>query len=288
MKNYKKYLPYIALGGLLIVTCIVFYFLYFKNQHTNLLKVAFLDIGQGDSIYIEAPNGKQMLIDGGPNSVVLSRLSKVMPFADRSIDIVLATHDDSDHIGGLPSVLSNYKVGYVVENGATSNTSTYKDLESKITKGGVKKLIARRGMKFVLDQEKNIYFQVLFPDRDVQEMDSNDGSIVGKLVYGNESFMLTGDATKYTELLIKHNEDPTTLHSQVLKLGHHGSHTSSSELWLEVVAPDVAVISAGLHNRYGHPHQDVLDRLKNLNIPYWATYKQGTIIFKTDGLTLSH
>ena len=98
--------------------------------------------------------------------------------------------------------------------------------------------------------------------------------------------MLMGDATKYTEYLVKQNESPDTLHAQVLKLGHHGSHTSSSELWLEAVHPDMAIISAGRNNKYGHPHQDILDRLKSLHIPYLGTYQKGTIILKTDGLKI--
>lgn len=249
--------------------------------------VAFLDIGQGDSIYIEAPNGRQLLIDGGPDDAVLARLSQVMPFGDQSIDMVLATHADADHIGGLASVIRDYHVPRIIENGASSKTKVFENLENTITQHNVEKIIARRGMHIVLDEKKNIYFDILFPDRDVSGFkETNDGSIVGKLVYGNESFMLTGDATKYTENLIMHNESREVLHSQVLKLGHHGSHTSSSELWLEDVHPDISIISAGLHNRYGHPHKETLNALSVLHIPYLATYQKGTIIFKTDGVKL--
>ena len=286
MKNIRRYLPYILLVMLIISAIGIWYMIYVRSHHSNLLKVAFLDIGQGDAIYIEAPNGRQMLIDAGPGPVVLQKLSQVMPFGDRSIDMLVVTNPDQDHIGGFVDILNRYEVGYILEPGTPKHTIVYKDLQSSIVKHNVKKEIARKGMRIFLDKEKNIYFDILFPDRDVSTWSPNDGSIVGKLVYGNESFMLTGDATKYTENIIMHNEVGSTLHTQVLKLGHHGSHTSSSALWLEKVHPDVAIISAGLHNRYGHPHQDVLDSLANLHIPYLATYQKGTIIFKTDGVKM--
>ncbi len=288
MKYLKKYLLPILIVVLFISSLTIVYFAYAQKDSSNLLKVAFLDIGQGDAIYIEAPNGKQMLIDGGPDGKILQRLSEVMPFGDRSINIILATHVDSDHISGLSYVLNNYKVDDVIENGATSKTMVYRNLEKEILKNKIPKIIANNKMRIILDKEKNIYFDILFPDRDVSKMDSNDGSIVGRLVYGNESFMLTGDATIYTENMIRWNESPSSLRSQVLKLGHHGSRTSSSLLWLEEVNPDVAIISAGKNNRYGHPHKEILDRLKKLNIPYLATYKEGNIIFKTDGIKMFH
>jgi competence protein ComEC len=275
---------------LLVISCgIIWHKVYLRSHQGYILKVAFLDIGQGDAIYIEAPNGRQMLIDSGPGPIILSKLAAVMPFGDRSLDLVLATHTDADHIGGFPSVFENYKVGEIVENGASSDTDIYASLENEISNHAVGKVIARRGMRIVLDRENDIYFDILYPDRDVSHFtEANDGSIVGKLVYGDESFMLTGDATKYVENLIMHNESDETLKSEVLKLGHHGSHTSSSELWLSKVQPSLAIISAGLHNRYGHPHKEVLDLLAKLKIPFLATYQKGTIIFKTDGSKLSY
>ena len=285
MKITRKYLPYILIFSLLIFTAGILFFA-FKHQNSNQLKVVFLDVGQGDSIYIEAPNGRQMLIDGGPDAKLLSSLSRVMPFADRSIDMVLATHPDMDHIGGLPLLLDNYKVASIVENGATSTSKAFSSLEDKIIKKKINKIIARRGMHIILDEKKNIYFDILFPDRDILNMDSNDGSIVGKLTYGANSFMLTGDAPIYTENLIQWNEKDSTLHSDVLKLGHHGSRTSSSILWLEKVNPKVAIISAGKNNRYGHPHKELLDRLFTLHIPFLSTADLGNIVFKSDGVNL--
>ena len=286
MERHKKYLPHLLIIFLFLIASGLWYNLYAASSNSNYLKVVFLDVEQGDSIYIETPDGHQMLIDGGPDARVLSQLSQVMPFGDRSIDVVVATHPDADHIGGLPQILDTYEVSTFIENGVTSNTKVYQSLEQKILKNKIKKIIALRGNSILLDKEKNIHFDILFPDRDVSNFDSNDASVVGKLVYGNESFMLTGDATVYTENLIKWNESDAILKSQVLKLGHHGSHTSSSLPWLESVNPEISIISAGKDNRYGHPHKDILERLKDLKIPYLATYEKGNIIFKTDGENL--
>lgn len=288
MKQYKKYLPYILVFSIFILAITTWYFVAFSHKESIYLKVVFLDVGQGDSIYIEAPNGRQVLIDGGPDAKLLSSLSKVMPFADRSIDMLIATHADMDHIGGFPILLDNYKVTSIIENGAMSTTKTFSNLEEKISKNKIKKIIAHRGMHIILDENKNIYLDILFPDRDIADMESNDGSIVAKLIYNNNSFMFTGDATIYTENLIEWNEVDSTLHSDVLKLGHHGSKTSSSILWLEKVSPEVAIISAGKNNRYEHPNQETLDKLNKLNIPYLSTAILGNIIFKSDGVNLSY
>lgn len=286
MERLRKYLPYILLISLLILTIGIWFFIYKNNNHNDYLKVVFLDVGQGDSIYIEAPNKKQILIDGGPDAKLLSSLAQVIPFADRSIDMIVATHPDMDHIGGFPLLIDNYKITSIIENGVTSDTKISSSLEEKILKNKIKKIIARRGMRIILDEKKNIYLDILFPDRDISDLDSNDGSIVAKLIYGDNSFMFTGDATIYTENLIEWNEKGDTLQSDVLKLAHHGARTSSSTLWLEKVDPEVAIVSAGKNNSYGHPHQELLDRLSSLHIPFLNTAEKGNIIFKSDGLKL--
>ena len=287
MKYFKKYLPYILAISLFVIGFAVLY-ITFKSSNSPYLKVVFLDVGQGDAIYIEAPNGRQVLIDGGPDAKLLSSLAKVMPFADRSIDMLIATHPDMDHIGGFPLLLDNYKVTSIIENGLVSGTEVYESLEGKVVKKKINKIIAHRGMHIVLDDKKNIYIDILYPDRDVSGFESNEGSIVGKLVYGESSFLFTGDASLYTENLIEWNEKDTTLQSDVLKLGHHGSRTSSSILWLEKVNPEVAIISVDKNNKYGHPHPELLDRLSSLKIPFLITYEKGNIIFKTDGVKLIH
>lgn len=282
MKYFKKYLPYILIVFLFITAINILFFAYYRPRN-NYLKVAFLDVGQGDAIYIEAPNGKQMLVDGGVGVEILPSLIKVMPIFDKSIDMIIVTNPDQDHIGGLVEVLKNYKIGMIIEPGTQSDTLIYQNLQKEILKNKITKRIGKKGMHIVLDDKENIYFDILFPDRDVSNWERNDGSIVGKLVYNDKSFLLMGDSTKYTENLIMWNENLKKLKSNVIKLGHHGSNTSSSLLWLEKVDPDIAIISAGKNNRYGHPHKSVLDSLKLLDILYLATYEKGNIILKTNG-----
>ncbi|MFA6393127.1 MAG: MBL fold metallo-hydrolase [Candidatus Paceibacterota bacterium] len=282
MERIKKYLPYL-LVIILIIFVISIWFLALNHKNNKYLKVVFLDVGQGDAIYIEAPNGRQMLVDGGPDATLLSRLSKVMPFADRSIDMIVATHPDQDHIGGFPLLLDNYKVRSILENGWTGDSKVSTSLEEKIVQKKINKIIAHRGMHIILDDKRNIYFDILFPDRDITNFESNDASIVGKLVYGENSFMLTGDASLYTENLIEWNENDKTLDADVLKLGHHGSRTSSSILWLKKVSPEIAIISVDKGNKYGHPHKELLERLSFLHIPFLSTALIGNIIFESDG-----
>lgn len=286
MISKRRHLSILWATTVVILIAIYGYFYSNTSSHTSYLRVVFLDVGQGDSIYIEAPNGRQVLVDGGPDASVVSQLASVMPLFDKTIDLVVATHADADHIGGLSAVLDDYTVSRVLENGAGGKTKTYQKLEQKIIDHHIQKDIARRGMHIIIDEKENIYFDILYPDRDVVNLDSNDGSIVGRLTYGGQSFMLTGDAPNNVENIIIKNEKPEFLKSSVLKLGHHGSHTSSSTEWLRAISPSYAIISAGLNNRYGHPHKETLDKLDSLQIPYLATYEKGNIEFDTDGLNL--
>lgn len=247
------------------------------------LTVAFLDVGQGDAIFIEGPTGNQMLVDGGPNKKVLRELGAMMPFSDRTIDIVLATHPDQDHIGGLPEVLSRFKTDLFLESGNTSDTGAYKALAHAVEESGAKTIIARRGMDIHLGGGARAL--VLFPDRDMSEAESNSSSIVLLVTYGDISFLLTGDAPKSIEQYLV-SLDGDALAAEVLKAGHHGSKTSTGELFLAAVAPAHVVISAGKNNRYGHPHEDVMALLKKSDIKILETRTAGTIIFRSDGETL--
>lgn len=251
------------------------------------MKVAFLDVGQGDSIFIQAPNGKQMLIDGGRSSSILSELDRVMPFGDRSIDVIIATHPDADHIGGLVDVLRTYTVDSFIETQAKSQSNIYQILQKQIKDKNIEHILGQSGIQIVLDTDRGVYFDILYPDvSNVSGWDTNDASIIGKLVYGNTSILLTGDSPISKELyLVK--KDRQILDVDILKLGHHGSRTSSSINYLEATSPQIAIISAGLNNQYGHPHKEVLDNLKELNIPYLSTYTEGTIICSSDAIEMS-
>lgn len=282
MKFFKKYQVYIFIGVLVISAILLAYFIYIRDFNHKYLKVIFFDVGQGDAIYIETPNKKQVLIDGGPDDSVLPLLSKFMPFGDRSIDLVVATHPDSDHISGLVDVLGDYKVKTVIDNGVVNGTTVYNNLEKEIKENKIKNITAKSGMKIILDEKRNIYLDILSPFEDISKEDTNDNSIVARLSYGNQSFLFTGDATIYSEVLM-HQREKNLLDADVLKLGHHGSKGSSSILFLEDVSPKISIISAGKNNRYGHPDEETLERLKELQIPYISTINEGNIIFKTDG-----
>ncbi len=267
----------------------------FKEERSGILTVAFLNIGQGDSIFIEAPNGNQILIDGGPGKSVLRELSKVMPFYDRSIDVVLATHADQDHIGGLPDVLDKYKVAIFMETGVAGGSSSYKELEKIVAEKSqglplgnfegeaLKKILARRDM--VIDLGDGAILEILFPDRDPTGMETNASSVIARLVYGENEFMFTGDSPKSIEqYLVSYQGE--SLVADVLKAGHHGSKTSSSEFFVAAVSPEYAVISAGKDNRYKHPNQEVLDIFNDFGAKILRTDQDGRIVFKSDGVEL--
>jgi competence protein ComEC len=277
---------YLSIGFGTLLFVIWFFILQSLPHDSGKLKVAFLDIGQGDAIYIEAPNGNQMIIDGGPGNALMNALPDVLPWGDRTIDVVVISNPDADHYSGIIPLLEKYDVASIIEPGTQSETSLYQTLEEHIIGEHVPHVIAKRGMEIVLDSEKHISYKVLFPDRDVSTWETNDGSIVGKLIYGDTSFLLMGDATILTEGIVVAENKNSLDDVDVLKLGHHGSRTSTGNPILTATTPDVAIISAGLSNNYGHPHQEVLDRLLALHIPYLVTFKEGTIVYESDGKSL--
>jgi competence protein ComEC len=246
----------------------------------GLLTVAFLDVGQGDSIYIETPDGVQLLIDGGPDNSVLRQLGRVMPFWDRSIDVVLATHSDKDHVGGLVDVLERYEVKNLVMTENVNDTAVADVFNYLAGEEGSNITYARAGQQFQLGASTTLI--VYSPASDPTSWESNAASIVAQLVYGEVAIMLTGDASIGIEDYLADNYGEL-LRSQVLKLGHHGSKTSSGAKFLASVQPEYSIVSAGRDNRYGHPHAEVLERVEAVGSKILNTAEEGTIIFKSDG-----
>jgi competence protein ComEC len=275
--NLKIYLPLF----LLVLNIIIFYSIYYISSAE--LKVAFLDVGQGDAIFIKSPSGRQMLIDGGPNNKVLRELGKVMPFYDRSIDVVLATHADQDHIGGLVEVLKRFKVDLFIRSNSTSTSDVYIELENLIKKKDVEEVVIFSPQ--ILTLGKNTEFDIIFPTQNTASWETNDASVVGKLIYGNNSFLLTGDSPQIIEKYLV-GKYGSFLKSDILKVGHHGSKNSSSELFVGTVSPKYSVISVGKDNRYGHPNPEALNVLKNFGGQILETMTKGRIIFKLDGTTV--
>ncbi|HEY0907831.1 MAG TPA: MBL fold metallo-hydrolase [Candidatus Paceibacterota bacterium] len=264
------------------LTCVAFAvcIAYFMERNSGLLHVYFLDVGQGDAIYIRTPNGRDMLIDSGPNRAVVQRLSEVMPWYDKSIDVALETHPDADHIGGFPQILERYKIGVFVEPGVESANAVDDEIRSLRAEKAVAGEIARRGIR--IDFGDGAHFDILYPDTDPSKMETNDASIIGRLVYGSTSVMLTGDAPKSVENRL-HMLDGERLASTILKAGHHGSKGSSGESFVRAVGPLFGVISAGRKNRYGHPHKEVMDILAAGRVEVSRTDMEGTIGFVSDG-----
>ncbi len=269
----------IFLTGLLVAILIGSRFAHAENR----LKVAFLDIGQGDAIYIEAPNGNQMIIDGGPGNALRDALAEVMPYGDKSINVLIVTNTDADHYSGFISLIRDYDIGAVIEPGTVTKTATYKKLKKVINEQEIPNIIARNGMTIDLDKENEVSFRVLFPDRDVTRWSTNDGSIMGILSYGETKVMFTGDGTKKTENAVLANNKGEILRSDILKVGHHGSATSSGDAFVRTVSPTWAVISAGLKNSYGLPKKVTLDTLLKNKAEILRTDELGTITFLSDG-----
>jgi competence protein ComEC len=275
----RKNIRWMVLALFFIVNIFI-WSVVFRVDRQGVLTVAFLDVGQGDAIYIEAPNGNQILIDGGPGTKTLRSLGKVMPFYDRSLDLVVATHPDQDHIGGLPAVLERMNILGVMTGDNPVDTGAYAVFEKIIDAKNIVRVFAHRGEKVILDE--GVTLEILFPDRSTAGWETNTGSIVALLAYGEDKFLLTGDSPSSIEHYLV-GKDGSHLQANILKLGHHGSLTSSSREFLSVVDPEYAVVSAGKDNKYGHPSKDVVSLLGELKIPILSTIDKGTIIFETKG-----
>lgn len=248
------------------------------------LRVTFLDVGQGDAIYVRSPSGAQLLIDAGKNREVLRELGKVMPFFDRSIDVVLATHPDADHIGGMPDVLKRYRAALVVHSSVEDeegiDAAAFEKAMAGEVENGSQVVVAERGQ--VYDLGGGARLEILFPDRSVPAIETNTGSIVARLVYGETSFLFTGDSPdSIEEYLVQ--LDGKNLKANVLKAGHHGSRTSSSLLFVGFVSPEHAVFSRGCDNSYGHPHEEPKAVFARLGITMLDTCEDGAVTFTSDG-----
>lgn len=264
----------------LVVSNLLVWAAVYSRIPGKTLKVYFLDVGQGDAIFIETPSRRQVLIDGGKNKKVVSQLGRIMPFGDKSLDIIIATHPDADHIGGLPEVVNRYKVELFIEPQVESENDLDNELDVRLEKKNIETLVAKRGQ--VIDFGDGVRLTILFPDRDVSTWETNDASIVARLDYGESSFLLTGDSPLKVESILI-GLDKNMLDVDVLKAGHHGSRTSTSLSFAQATSPEYAVISAGADNTYGHPHQEVLNILKQVGSKIKSTAESGTIKFETDG-----
>lgn len=244
------------------------------------LRVIFLDVGQGASQLLISPSGRTMLIDGGNNDREQQMLDYLKQYGVGRIDIIIGTHPDADHIGGLDAVIDHHEVGAVYMPKIQSNTKTFESLLISIRNRGLKVKTAKAGLD--LDWDEGINVSMLAPVETYD--DNNNMSAVLKVTYGETSFFLTGDAERESENgMIDSNAD---LSADVLLVGHHGSKSSTSASFLKKVAPQLAVIQVG-ENSYGHPKQEILDRLSKNGVKVYRNDLQGTIEVNSDGHRLN-
>lgn len=248
------------------------------------LTVSFLNVGQGDAIFVESPTGRQLLVDGGPDRSVLRELGSVMSWYDKNIDVVIATHPDADHISGLVDVLQRYTVQYIFDPHIGKGTTQAESLLVSVAREGAQEVRARRGQ--VIDLGGGVRVEILHPDRMVDTAETNDACVVVRVVYGNTAFLLTCDAPQGVEKYLV-ALDPRSVTADVLKAGHHGSRTSTSELFVSAVAPRHVIFSRGCENKYGHPHKEVLNLLSVLKVDTFDTCIDGRVTFVSDGTSVT-
>ena len=284
-----KLLPYATIGALIVLAgATSFLWAQVLLGPDGDLHVYFLDVGQGDSALVVTPNGRQVLIDGGPGAYsATGAIPKAFPPWDRSLDLVVLTHPDSDHAFGLLEAMDQYQVGLAIA-GAHDPTAAVNALwNDRLTANGIELTRLFSGGRVVLDD--GVVLHALHPSQRLvtgSSADRNNNGLVLRLVYGEASFLFTADIEAESESVLARSSQ--VLASDVLKVPHHGSKTSSTAPFLERVNPSAAVISAGAGNRFGHPHPEVVDRLETLvgKEGLFQTAQHGSIHFATDGSAL--
>ncbi|WP_455088914.1 ComEC/Rec2 family competence protein [Peptoanaerobacter stomatis] len=267
---------------ILLLTSVI-YTLYQKLQDiynpSTILQVHFIDVGQGDSTLIITPDKKTVLIDAGDEQHSSRTMGYIKSQGIEKLDLVIATHPDADHIGGMDKVIKNFDIGMFSMPLVSKDTKQYKEIKQELKNKKLKNKPLYTGDG--LSVGKDVKLQILSPQKNKTYSDTNEYSIVARLSYKEVSFLFMADATMENEIAIINDFDDIS--SDVLKLGHHGSSTSTSDYFLGKVNPSIGVISCGKNNKYGHPHKEVMNLLEKYNIMIFRTDKQGSIVLKSDG-----
>ena len=251
-----------------------------NSTETNL-RVAFFDIGQGDAMLITTPHKHHILIDGGPDSTILTRLGTEMPFYDRKIDLVIASHNHADHITGINRVLERYDVQKMWISGAIHTTNEYILMLEEIKSHKIPTEIVWQGKGTNID---GVQLDVVHPITSAEGMrpdDQHDATVVVRMTYGDTHWLFTGDLNEGHEQAIVQSGVPIA--ADVLKVPHHGSASGLALNFLSVVNPRYAVIQVGADNKFGHPAPSVLQKLKDQGITTYRNDLNGTIVITTDG-----
>jgi competence protein ComEC len=286
MFNFKNKKLVARLVGLFSTVIILAGISFYQSfEESKALEVDFLDVGQGDAILIKTPDHQKILIDGGPSNAVVEKLGENLPFYDKKIDLIILTHPHADHLDGLIEVLKRYEVGKILSTGVVHTTPDYLVWLEEIKKHNVPMEIAVAGQ--TIDFGNNLKMEIFYPKEDLTGKSAenlNNTSIVAKLIFGQTSFLFTGDAeTEEEEELIGSGLD---LKADVLKVAHHGSKNATSQNFLEKVQPKFAVISVGAGNQFGHPNAMTVKRLENIGAEVLRTDKDGDVKIKSDGAEL--
>ncbi len=249
-------------------------------------EVIFFDVGQGDAILIKTPQHHHILIDGGPGDILLEKLGRELPFFHNALDLVILTHPHNDHLSGLVEVMQRYRVDEILCTGVREDSKISQRWEKITKERGYRQ--ARAGQRIYAN---DFYLDILYPTEDLRDKrvsDANTASVISRFSFKEYSFLFMGDAYKAQEKEIMDLEEKCVqdegcfvfvLDSNVLKVGHHGSRTSTSEEFLQAVDPEFAVIMSGKKNPYGHPHQEVLDVLIDHGVNIRRTDQDGDIRF---------
>jgi competence protein ComEC len=256
------------------------------RQERNALTLTAIDVGEGDALLIEFPNKKQVLLDAGPKTFSYDAGERVIaPFLKRqgitNLDAIIISHPHSDHIGGIQYLLEHFPVAQLIQSERSSNSRQYKEMHAVAAQRGVKIHTVKSGDALPFDSTARML--VLHPcwARD-STMNFNNSSLVLKVLYGSSSFLLMGDAEGEAEEKLIGRFD-ALLDSDVLKVGHHGSITSTSDTLLQQVSPTIAIVSVGRYNKFNHPSLEVIDKLKRQRIETKRTDEEGAVILRSDG-----
>lgn len=272
----------IVVGAIALLFVLASFLSQFSDKGRFIVDV--FDIGQGDAMLITTPSGEHILVDGGPDASVIAKLSRRLGFFDRTIDLIIATHPQADHITGLLSALDRFTVKRVMLTTIRNETPEYRALREKIVEKGVALSDSADVPRVDFGDTRGVSLDVLWPDRSYSGRLVDDPNIVStifRLTYGETRFLFTGDAGAEIEQQLL--EDEVDLRADVLKVGHHGSDTSTTQAFLDAVTPSVAAISVGRNNRFGHPSRRVLRRLERAHVATYRTDVHGDIRITSDG-----
>ncbi|RLC37157.1 MBL fold metallo-hydrolase [Candidatus Falkowbacteria bacterium] len=288
----KLYKILIILGIVIILLAVPAFWLSYpklegfwnETKAAGELEVDFFDIGQGDSILIKTPMGQNVLIDGGPDNTVIERLSEVLPWWDRTIDLMILTHPHDDHVFGLIDVIKRYNVKKIIYTGVVHSAPAYIAWLELIRDNQIPLVIIDRPQ--IIELGDSCKLDIMYPLESLlgkETANLNNSSLVMKLIFKDTSFLLTGDAEMEVENLLAETLDSACLRADVLKVGHHGSDTSSSEEFLQAIKPEVAVIQVGKENSFGHPSRRVIKRLERIGAKIYRNDLDGTVKIISDG-----